>query len=641
MSSLLPFLIVGLVSGSLYGLAGLGLVLSYRTSGVFNFGYGAIAAAAAFVFYTLHVTNGLAWPLAGLITMAIFGLGVGLLMERVTRALTQSSEVVIVAFTVGIILAVEGLLGIQYGDVTRYFPPFLPASGFKLDGVLISWGDVICASVALAAAVLLYAFLRLTRLGTAMRGVVDNPTLVSLTGERPVRVNRVAWGIGCSFAAAAGILLAPTLGLDANLLTLLVVQAFGACAIGAFTNLPLTYVGGLVVGVAASFATKYFVLPPWDGLSPAMPFLILIVVLLLAPLRFLPKGRPPLVMAPRRSMSKSAGRRWILVIAGAVLLVIPWVSGTYLPAWESGLTYMIIFSSLGLLLWTAGEISLCAVAFVALGATTMAHLHHDGVPWLLALLLAGLITAPVGALIAIPAVRLSGIYLALLTLGFGIFMQEVVFQSALMFGAPVNVSTPRPNLWFIHGTSDRTFYYIIVVCLLAAFGLLALVQRSQLGRLLRAMAETPRMLVTNGLNTITTRLLVFSLSAFVAGVGGALMVTQFGNVEGQNFGPEQSLILVTVLVICGTRMLLGAAIAGLLYAVLPGYVHSFTVDEQTFAFGLAAMVAALVLAQREGLAAWIREKAHTSDNRLEVSPVRDRARIHTPTEVLTGSGIGL
>jgi ABC-type branched-subunit amino acid transport system permease subunit len=98
-------------------------------------------------------------------------------------------------------------------------------------------------------------------------------------------------------------------------------------------------------------------------------------------------------------------------------------------------------------------------------------------------------------------------------------------------------------------------------------------------------------------------------------------------VEGQNFGPEQSLILVTVLVICGTRMLLGAAIAGVLYTVLPGYIHSFTVDEQTLAFGLAAIVASVVLARREGLGSWLRRSAKASEYRLSASPVRARSRI--------------
>src|SRR3954470_14772437 len=114
MSSLLPFIIAGVVTGSLYGLAGLGLVLTYRTSGVFNFGHGAIGAGAAFLFYTLHVSQGWAWPLAALITLVLFGIVGGWLMELITRGLGDVPEAVVVVATVGILLAIQGTLFLIY-----------------------------------------------------------------------------------------------------------------------------------------------------------------------------------------------------------------------------------------------------------------------------------------------------------------------------------------------------------------------------------------------------------------------------------------------------------------------------------------------------------------------------------------------
>src|SRR5438128_6428274 len=110
MRSVLPFLITGVVTGSLYGLAGMGLVLTYRTSGVFNFGHGAIGAGAAFLFYTLHVTHHLAWPLAAFLTLALFGVAVGWVMERITRGLGDVPEAVVVVATVGILLGIQGYL---------------------------------------------------------------------------------------------------------------------------------------------------------------------------------------------------------------------------------------------------------------------------------------------------------------------------------------------------------------------------------------------------------------------------------------------------------------------------------------------------------------------------------------------------
>src|SRR4029077_15113945 len=129
-------------------------------------------------------------------------------------------------------------------------------------------------------AVVLYGFFRFSRLGSSMRAVVDSPSLVSLTGTSPVKVRLTAWVVGCGLALLSGILIAPTLGLDASLLTLLIVQAFGACAIGRFSSLPLTYAAGVLVGVLAALTTKLVAsTPSLDDLPPTVPFLVLFAVL--------------------------------------------------------------------------------------------------------------------------------------------------------------------------------------------------------------------------------------------------------------------------------------------------------------------------------------------------------------------------
>src|SRR6266542_2086787 len=359
MSSIMPFIIVGVVSGSLYGLAGVGLVLTYRTSGVFNFGHGALAAGAAYLFYSLHVTHSLPWPVAAAITLLVFGVGVALAMERLTRSLGDVPEAVVVVATVGLLLGIQGLLWLQYGTSLRQFPEFLPTSGFDISGVTVTYAKVISVVIATVSAFGLYGFLRKHRLGVAMRAVVDNPTLLALSAESPRRVRLAAWSIGSVFAALSGILLAPTLGLDATLLTFLVVQAFGACAIGMFSSLPLTYLGGITVGLASSLATKYFSAAPFNGIPPAVPFLVLLVVLLAVPATRFPKRRASL-----RSLIpevKPMPRRTAALLTGAVLLalaVIPAAVGTKLPVWIGGLHSLIVFGSLALLVWTSGQISL-------------------------------------------------------------------------------------------------------------------------------------------------------------------------------------------------------------------------------------------------------------------------------------------
>jgi branched-subunit amino acid ABC-type transport system permease component len=601
----LPFVITGIVTGSLYGLAGLGLVLTYRTSGVFNFGHGALGAGAAFLFYTLHVGHHLAWPLAALIALVCFAALGGWLMERITRSLGDVPEAVVVVATVGILLAIEGFLFLQYGSVTRPFPEFLPTTGFTLMGVNITWAQVISLFIATSSTLLLYGFLRRSRLGVAMRAVVDNPTLVALSGDNPARVRQAAWAIGAAFAALSGILLAPTLGLDANLLSFLVVQAFGACAIGLFSSLPLTYAGGIGVGVATSLATKYLTDRPFNGVPPAMPFLILLVVLLVVPVSRFPRRRSSLRSLVPDVKPLSARAAIVTTVIGlAALSVVPVVAGSQLPVWIAALVDVIIFSSLALLVWTSGQISLCHAAFVAVGAVAMGHLTTgEHLPWLLALALAGLITVPVGALIAIPAIRLSGLYLALATLGFGILMQQVFFPTRLMFGSELSVAAPRPQFGFFNGANDKHLYYLVLFFAVSCLAVMAGISRSRLGRLLRAMAETPTMLSTHGLAVNMTRLIVFCVSAFFAGIAGALVVTQFGAASGVGFGPVQSLILLAVLAICGTRLIRSSILAACLLALVPGYLTNFNTDRQLFAFGLVAIGAGIVIAKRAELIA--------------------------------------
>jgi ABC-type branched-subunit amino acid transport system permease subunit len=137
----------------------------------------------------------------------------------------------------------------------------------------------------------------------------------------------------------------------------------------------------------------------------------------------------------------------------------------------------------------------------------------------------------------------------------------------------------------------------------SSLGVMAVISRSRLGRLLRAMAETPTMLATHGLSVNMTRLIVFCISAFFAGVAGALVVTQFGAASGVGYGPIQSLLFLAVLAICGTRLLRSSILAAALLAVVPGYLTKFDVDRQTFAFGLVAVGAAIVIAKRAEITA--------------------------------------
>jgi branched-subunit amino acid ABC-type transport system permease component len=280
----LPFIVAGLVAGSVYGLAGMGLVLTYRISGIFNFAFGAVATIAAFGYYALNVQAKLPWPVAILIVLLAVTVVVGFLMYQLGDALRELPLSIQVAATVGVLIAVEGGFTLIYGSVPLLFPQYLPTKSFRILGTYVQIDQMIVFGIGTFATIFLYRFLTRAGSGLSMRAVVQNPNLLALCGINPGRVRLRAWMIGCFCAALAGLLLAPSVNLDATTVTLLIMQAFGAAAVGRFESLPLTYLGGLFIGVAASVATKYgtgtnvLVL----GLPPAIPFLVLFLVLLFA-----------------------------------------------------------------------------------------------------------------------------------------------------------------------------------------------------------------------------------------------------------------------------------------------------------------------------------------------------------------------
>jgi branched-subunit amino acid ABC-type transport system permease component len=594
----LPFIVVGLTSGSLYGLAGMGLVLTFKTSGIFNFAHGAIAAAAAFVFFDLHFTHGWPWPLA--LTLCVFGLGpvMGLALEALARRLAQVPPALTIVATIGLLLALQGFLAWKYGSEIRNVPVFLPRGRVVIFDVAVQYAQMIVVATGAVITGLLYVFFRRGRLGIAMRSVVDDPALLDLAGTSPQRVRRAAWMIGASFAALSGILIAPSLGLDTILLTLLVVQAFGAAAIGAFTSLPLTYVGGVALGVLASVATKQVAShSQLAGLPASLPFLVLFVALLVIPKRRLLLSSPGAapVSGGEPWMVPAVLRRGAAVAAIAASVAVPGVVGARLPVFINGAIFVLIFLSLGLLVWTSGQISLCHAAFAALGATMFSHFTSGlGLPWFVALIAAGLATVPLGAIVAIPAIRLSGIYLALATFGFGILMERVVYGTGFMFGGTGLRAAPRPSFPGVDPHSDTAFYYVVLTVAVVCSLLVLTVNRSRLGRVLRALRDSPVALTTHGVNVNATRLIVFCFSAFLAGVGGSLFVAATGQVGTAGFGPFQSLIWLAVLAVSGRSLIASAPLAAILLAVVPAYAPDGFTTYQTMLFGGLAILVPLI-----------------------------------------------
>jgi ABC-type branched-subunit amino acid transport system ATPase component/branched-subunit amino acid ABC-type transport system permease component len=603
---LLPFIIAGLTTGSVYALAGVGLVLTYKTSGVFNFAHGALATVSAYLFYTLHVEHGMPWPIAAVICVFVAGPVLGLVLEQITRRLPNVSLAIRVVSTVGVLLAIQAIVVIIYGTTeTRTVPQYFPATEFHIGGAVVTLGQIIIFAVGAAATAGLYVFFRVARTGVAMRAVVDDSALLDISGTSPTVVRSWAWVIGVAFASASGLLLVPFINLDSVTLTFLVVAAFGAAAIGAFRSLPLTYLGGLLVGVGAALCSEYFTSGLLSGLSASLPFVVLFVVLLVSPRRWLAER----TVVVHRDRAEWTAPWQVQGSFGLVLLVVlclvPSFAGIHLADYSQFLAMTILFLSLGLLVRSSGQVSLCHVTFMAIGVCAFAQLavNHRW-PWFLALLVAGAIAMPVGALLAIPAIRLSGLYLALATFGFGILMQYMFYTENFMFGSTgVGVTVPMPDFPALGlDGSDKSFYYLCLILTVVVTGVVIMISRSRLGRLSRALADSPRGLATTGTSVNVTRVLVFCLSAFLAAIAGVLAAGAIGQASGDSYPPIQSLVYFVLVIITlgGAPWYALTAAAGLM--IVPSYLTSAnTTNWLQVIFGLTAIGYAMTPPRLRGM----------------------------------------
>lgn len=632
MSALLPFIVAGVASGALYGLAATGLVLTYKTSGVFNFGHGALAAASAYCFHELHDVRGVAWPVSVIVTVGVFAPALGLLIEPVARRLATSSEPAAgIIATVGLLLAIRGIITLLYGSASIGVRPFLPQSTFAIGVVYVGYDQLITCLVAAVLVGALFLFFRRSTLGLEMRALVDDSDLVDLVGARPVVVRRTAWVVGTAFTGVSGVLLAPRIGLDPALLTLLVVAAFGSAAVGRFTNLGVTFVAGIGIGIATELVRKLVPdHPQLIGLPPSLPFIVLFGVLVLSPagafaVRAARKRPHPVRRLDRRVVAGVS-------LAGGVLVVLlpSLVGSARLPVYTNAAIYVTIFASLSLLVRLSGQVSLCQLSFVAIGATSFSHLTAGaGLPWGIGLLLGALVAVPVGALLSLPAIRLSGLFLALATFGFAVLVEQVVYNLAVMFGAFGSRSGARPAALGLDG--DRGFFYLCAAVGLLATVLAVVVTRSRLGRLLRGMADSATTLATSGADVRITRVIVFCLSAFLAAFAGGLLVGLTGQVSTTSVTAFESLTLIVVLAVSGRSLVVAPILAAVLFKVLPSYVTDPDLGSYLqIGFGLTAIGATT---SSGSSAAWFARRARATEWRRRRSPVRERSMAPTPVVV--------
>lgn len=568
-----PLLIIGLVVGSVYAIAAAGLVVTYRASGVFNFAHGAVGMFCAF-FYAWAVQRvGLSIGVAAVLTMAVLAPMLGIALERsIFRRLRDAPQVVAIVASIGVLVALQGAAAALWGRTGLSAQRIFPDRIFHI-GDRLSLGADQAGVVGMAAlvSILLWLLMTRTRLGIAMRAVVDRPDLVETMGMSVERISAISWALGSVLAAAAGILLTPMVSLEVYTLTLIVINAYAAAMVGRLESLPLTFAGGVLLGAGEALVLRFLPQSTAAIVRPSLPFALLLGLLLLPrKRRMLREPRtgaraPATAVAPARRQMTGRRRLGVVLLIAAGLVALARIGADVIFAVDLALIHAILFLSLVLLVGYGGQISLAQASLAGVGGIVTAHLINAGVPWLVALPLAGLAAMPLGAMLAYPALKLHGLFLGLATMAFALLMDTGIFVREELTGGTTGIRVPRPA-WV---QSDvRLGVVLILLFAVLAWGLHN-VRRGKTGRVLAAIRDSEVGARSIGISVTRTKLLVFTMAAFIAGVGGSAYVVAFERVDANQFIVFSSIIWLAVAVIGGIGSWAGALAGGLIYSLAP------------------------------------------------------------------------
>ncbi len=574
-SAILGFLITGVALGSIYGVAAQGLVVTYATSGVFNFAQGAIGMFLAFVYWEFRVEIGLPTIVGILLTVLVAAPVMGVLIERlIMRHLTNAPIVAQLVVTIGLMLGLMGLAASVWNPNTSHtIPTFFGSSGVNIGSTFLPYYRIVTIVTGIAVGLLLRFLLYHTRLGITMRAVVDNRDLTVLNGARPASATMTAWALGSSMAALAGIFLAEELSaLDPSTLTLFIIDAFAAAIIARLRSLPMAYVGGLIIGLSLSFQENFL---NWSGRWTSAPQAIPAVILFIAVL-FVRDARIKGRSRPRDTAERIPTTRNAL-LGFAVVIVISAICAATLSRTNLRevililLTAFVMLSLVPLTGW-ANQISLAQITLVGCGAFALVEWGFNGNA--LSLLIAAAFAVPIGVVMAGPAIRLQGIYLALATMAFARMAEFLFFDQPGVFG---NGNRPVAPLSLFGLQVENPFHFlgisfaqdagllIFVAILFSIVGLIVIaVQRRAFGRRLIALRDSPDAAAMLGMNLTLTKLGVFMFSAAIAGLAGGLFAFYYTSVGTSDFTLTVGLPYLLLLVVGGLSTVGGTIVGGIL-----------------------------------------------------------------------------
>ena len=588
-------LLSGVVQGLAYAVLAAGIVLVYRASGVINFAVAAFGTTAV-AFMGVLLGGGIAgwrcpfWLAFALATIAAAIAG-ALVEFLVIRRLADAPRLVLLVATIGI-AQVLLLLALLLPEVREggFFPPLLDWTWNVGPDLLIQGREISVIVIVPVLVLALAGFLTRTRTGLMVRAAAANPDKARLVGIRVFRTSSVVWAISAAFAAVAAIALAPVRGVSiagaaaagGALSYQLLLRALVVALVARMRSLPVTLVAGVAVGIV-EVVLQQNVDPSDLGVTELWLFVAtLVIVLVFSRLVRTPDdgGWKLAGAAPTRAVdvrapwwSRHLGRAGVVVLfAGLVVIPILFSRASESFLWTRVLIFSIAGCSLTILTGWAGQLSLGQFGFAAVGGlTTVKLVGGDGLlglhdlPWGVAVALGVLVGAAVAVLIGLPALRIPGLYLAVTTLAFAVFVSTwLVGQGEFVDLSGLLPTLAKPDAGIVDFASRRSYYYLCLAFLIACVAIVAQLRRTGIGRSTIAVSDNPTSAAAMTISSTRMKLVAFAVSGGMAALAGCLLVTLLpSNTPAVTFAPEESVRVVAIVVIGGLGAIVGPVLGAL------------------------------------------------------------------------------
>ena len=571
----LDYALAGLGLGAIAALSGVGLLITYRATGVFNVAHGAIAMMAAYLFWQLTDQWGVPVALSALIVIAVAAPAFGMALERVVfrplqRRHARPAESLVAS--IGLLVLLLGIAFVVWGPQARHPSSLFPQRVLHPGSLTLHVDAFADLGVVIIGTALLGLVLRRSSLGTQIRAVVDRRDLAELSGVHADRVAAIGWSIGSVFAALTGILLAAQLSLQPFNLTLVVLETFAMPVIAGLTSIPIAIAAGIALGIGQSEMNLWSpgdaqLSSIWDAFQANLPVVLLLLALLARQRLAEARGDAGITttFARRRSSEPSIRRMALQYGVAAFAMFLPLTfSDVHLREAQEIPALALIFVSIVAVTGYSGQISLGQAGYAGLGALFFAK-FSAGTPQLVALLIGALAAGAVGFLTGYPAIRRRGLFLALTTFAVGAFVSRFVFSQTYFTS---NVDVHRPSLFGLSLQGDRAFYLFELAMLAIAFLVMYNLRTGALGRSLVAIRDSEDGARSVGVDVRALKVLIFTVSAMLAGLGGALLAQQAGAFDATSFDPlEASLPWFAVVIVFGADSAV-AAVVGAAFVVL-------------------------------------------------------------------------